>query len=260
MKQASKNFFNSFEDVNFKFSEFSGPLDLLLKLIQNKKIDILSISLSELTDQYLNILSEMLKSDINIAGEYLSMASYFIKRKSNYLLPNPEEDIDIEEEERLEKWKLIQRLYEYQKYKDLAPVLEKKFDEKSHNFSKKPENIDFLQNYYNQNIKYRNDYIDYKDLDIEQIYEAMSAFWNRNLLKNKKMTMLIEEIDPLERQKEILESLNKNNEPISLKDNCKGFSVRYLLVTFLAILEMAMKGLIFIKKSKNNDDIIMIKR
>lgn len=242
---------------NFNLSEFSGPLDLLLKLVRDKKIDLMEIKLVDLMDQYLVMLESLIKNNINIAGEYLVIASYFIKLKSRLLLPNiSDEDIDIEEFERLEKMKLIARLNEYHRYNQLIPPLLKKFESGKKFLAKSSTDISFLNDYYEKNMKYLNDYTNYSDLNINLLYEMMNELWLKNQNKNKEMIITLDEIDPEEQKKMVLEMLI-NNKKISLFQICSGYSVRYFLVTFITILEMCMKGIIKIKKSANNKDIII---
>ena len=101
-----------------KLPEFEGPMDLLLHLIRENKVDIYDIPISLITGQYLQYIEIMKELDLEIAGEFLVMAATLIQIKSRMLLP-PEEEAVAEEMEdpRLE---LVQRLLEYQAYKDAA--------------------------------------------------------------------------------------------------------------------------------------------
>ncbi len=101
-----------------KLDVFEGPLDLLLYLIKKNKIDIYNIPIALITDQYLQYL-EMLRSlNLDLAGEYLVLASTLIHIKSRMLLPADEEsEAEEEGDPRLE---LVQQLIEYQSYKEAA--------------------------------------------------------------------------------------------------------------------------------------------
>jgi segregation and condensation protein A len=103
---------------------FEGPLDLLLHLIQKNELDITNIPIALITEQYLEYLKLMKVLNLDIAGEYLLMASTLLFIKSKTLLPiSPEEGEEEEEDPRAE---LMRRLLEYQKYKEAASELEKR--------------------------------------------------------------------------------------------------------------------------------------
>lgn len=100
---------------------FDGPLDLLLHLIRVQEIDIYNIPIARITDQYLEFLRRMEQMDLNIAGDFLVMAATLIEMKSNFLLPRP--DPPAEEDGPDPRDELVQRLLEYEKYKEVAALL-----------------------------------------------------------------------------------------------------------------------------------------
>ena len=99
---------------------FEGPLDLLLYLIQRQNISILDIPIAEITKQYINYIDLMKELQLELAGEYLLMASMLAEIKSRMLLPRPEE-IQEEEDPRAE---LVRRLQEYERYKEAAEEID----------------------------------------------------------------------------------------------------------------------------------------
>lgn len=101
-----------------KLEIFEGPLDLLLHLIKENRLDIYDIPIAKITEQYLQYLEIMKLLDLNIAGEFLVMAATLIHIKSQMLLP-PEERTP-EEEEQDPRDALVQRLLEYSKFKNAA--------------------------------------------------------------------------------------------------------------------------------------------
>ncbi|MGE5893201.1 MAG: segregation and condensation protein A [bacterium] len=109
---------------NIKVPVFEGPLDLLLHLIREHKIDIYDIPIALITGQYLQYLEMMKELNLEIAGEFLVMAATLIHIKSRMLLP-ADETVSVEEQEdpRLE---LVQRLLEYQALKEAALSLREK--------------------------------------------------------------------------------------------------------------------------------------
>ena len=110
-------------DYTFRLEGFEGPLDLLLHLIQKNELDIFNIPIALVTEQYLEYLQLMKVLNLDVAGEYLLMASTLLHIKSKMLLPKSLEGEEEEEDPRAE---LIRRLLEYQKYKQAAGDLEKR--------------------------------------------------------------------------------------------------------------------------------------
>ncbi len=107
-----------------RLNVFEGPLDLLLHLIKKNELSITDIPIALITDQYLEYLKLMKVLNLDIAGDYLLMASTLLHIKSKMLLPSPPEDEEEEGED--PRAELVRRLLEYQKYKEAAVELEKR--------------------------------------------------------------------------------------------------------------------------------------
>src|SRR5512136_2884575 len=108
----------------FRLKGFEGPLDLLLHLILKNELDIFNIPISLITEQYLEYLQWMKVLNLDVAGEYLLMASTLLHIKSRMLLPKSSEAEEEEEED--PRAELVRRLLEYQRYKQAAGELEKR--------------------------------------------------------------------------------------------------------------------------------------
>lgn len=116
-------------DQVFELENFRGPLDLLLHLIREQEMEVLDVDLSKLCDQYLAAVELMQAVDINLAGEFLVMASTLVLIKSRVLLPR-EEEVNLEEE--LDPGdELIQQLLEYRKFKTLSLELGRRADDRA---------------------------------------------------------------------------------------------------------------------------------
>ena len=115
--------FDTGSDYTFRLEGFEGPLDLLLHLIQKNELDIFNIPIAVITEQYLEYLQLMKVLNLDMAGEYLLMASTLLHIKSRMLLPKSSEGEEEEEDPRAE---LVRRLLEYQRYKQAAGELEKR--------------------------------------------------------------------------------------------------------------------------------------
>jgi len=113
-------------DPNFRIElpNFEGPLDLLLHLIRKHELDILDLPIAFITDKYLEYLELLQGLNLDIASEYLVMAATLAHIKSKMLLPRPPEDQDDDDLDELDpRAELIRRLLEYQKYKTVAADL-----------------------------------------------------------------------------------------------------------------------------------------
>jgi segregation and condensation protein A len=108
-----------------KLEIFEGPLDLLLYLVRKDHLNIYDIPIAKVTEQYLEYLDLMQLLDLNIAGEFLVIAAELMKIKSKMLLP-AEETAGSEEEQADPRAELLQRLLEYEKFKQIAESLREK--------------------------------------------------------------------------------------------------------------------------------------
>ena len=134
-----------------KIDNFEGPLDLLCHLIDKNKMNIYDINLSEITDQYIDYLKEQEKLNLEIASEFLVMASTLLYIKSKNLLPKQEE-----EEEEITEEELIRRIIEYKKFKEISKVLKQNYLEYSNRYYKLPEEIELpkqkIEKDYDKNV------------------------------------------------------------------------------------------------------------
>src|SRR5688572_1367468 len=112
-------------DYKVKFDVFEGPLDLLLYLIKKDEVDIYDVNLTQLATQFIEYIELMRILDLEIAGEFLVMASTLMYIKSRELLP-VDQQVQPEGEEEGEdpRWELIRQLVEYKKFKDAAVQLQ----------------------------------------------------------------------------------------------------------------------------------------
>jgi segregation and condensation protein A len=112
-------------EYKVKFEVFEGPLDLLLYLIKKEEVDIYEVNLTSLATQFIEYIETMRLLDLEIAGEFLVMASTLMYIKSRELLP-VEQQVQVEGEEDGEdpRWELIRQLVEYKKFKDAAVRLQ----------------------------------------------------------------------------------------------------------------------------------------
>ncbi len=141
-----------------KLDNFEGPLDLLCHLVDKNKMDIAKVNISEITDQYIEYLKIMEYSKLEIASEFLVMASTLVYLKSKSLLPN-----EVEDEAELTEEELIRRIIEYKKYKEISKTFKERYEIFSKRFERLPEKIELpkqvLDKKYDWNViveKYSN--------------------------------------------------------------------------------------------------------
>src|SRR5699024_5097357 len=113
------------QKLNLVLTDFEGPIDLLLHLIKESKVDIYDIPIAQITQQYIDYLKSMKVLELDIAGDYLVMASTLMSIKSKMLLPQAPDEIEdeIQEDPRDE---LVSQLLTYQTYKRVAAYFEEK--------------------------------------------------------------------------------------------------------------------------------------
>lgn len=108
--------------IRVQLQQFEGPLDLLLYLIRKEEMDIFNINIVEITKQYFEYIKLMKEFDLEVAGDFIAMASTLIHIKSKMLLPQYDENGEIVEQEDPRK-ELVQKLLEYEKFKEASKAL-----------------------------------------------------------------------------------------------------------------------------------------
>ena len=151
-----------------KLGTFEGPFHLLVYLIENARMDIYDIKISEITGQYIAYLEEMKKMDVAVGSEFMVLAAQLIEIKTRMLLPR-NTDIGegiVEEDPRAV---LVEKILEYRKFKEVARILEERESEAVRVFEKPQEDIS----------EYQNQPDEYLNLDIEQFIRAFKGFLHR---------------------------------------------------------------------------------
>ncbi len=212
-------------------TKFDGPLDLMLHLIKEQQLDIFDLDMEVLTDQYIKYLHEMEKLELEIESEYLVELATLIEYKSKKLLPKKAEELEDDYEED-PKERIVRRLLEYQKYKEVSNELYEAFNERQEQFAK-PLSIDNINNNLVDEQKLEGNPYD--------LLKAMTKVLRRlQLSKPIETKLTAKEISTEDRILEIksrLSSLPSTFSFDNLVDDCH--SVHEVIVTFLAILDMA---------------------
>jgi len=131
-------------EYKVKFEVFEGPLDLLLYLIKKEEVDIYEVNLTSLATQFIEYIETMRMLDLEIAGEFLVMASTLMYIKSRELLPvDQQAQVEDEDEGEDPRWELIRQLVEYKKFKDAAAQLQTLEARQENVFARQPGKIEF---------------------------------------------------------------------------------------------------------------------
>ena len=124
----------SLDGFRAELEVFSGPLDLLLHLVKQDEVDILEVSLADVTDRYLAAVRTMQAFDVNVAAEFLVVAATLMEVKSRSLLPPLELDDDEDEED--PGTELVRRLLEYKEFREAADDLGARAQERADRFAR----------------------------------------------------------------------------------------------------------------------------
>ena len=131
-------------EYKVKFDVFEGPLDLLLYLIKKEEVDIYAVNLTRIATQFIEYVEVMRQLDLDIAGEFLVMASTLMYIKSRELLPvDLQAQVEDEEDGEDPRWELIRQLVEYKKFKDAAAELQTLENRQENVFARLPAKIEF---------------------------------------------------------------------------------------------------------------------
>jgi len=212
---------------------FEGPLDLLLYLIRKENLDILDIPMAPLTRQYLEYVEAMRSKNLELAAEYLVMAAMLMEIKSRLLLPRPPSAEAVEEDPRAE---LVRRLLEYERMKKAAQALDE--------LPQLGRDVVAISVWIEKTVSER-----LPDVDPGDLAEA----W-RGLLYRARMSkhhhISREELSVRAHMSGILRVLRERRvlEFAELFDPARGVPV--LVVTFLALLELARELLVEITQSE----------
>lgn len=224
-----------------KINNFEGPLDLLCHLIDKNKMDISDINLSEISEQYIEYLKEQEELNLEIASEFLVMASTLLYLKSKKLLPKQEE-----ETEELTEEELIKRIIEYKKYKEISKVFKNNYIIYSNRIFKNEEKIKLPKKKIEK--KYEKDLIPkiYKEL-----IERNKVRLNKNA-KNIEKIAIVENYTVASKVKEMFKLLIKQkrfvfNKVFSVDKKSK----QEVITAFSGLLELSRRD----KVKTEQDDL-----
>lgn len=225
---------------------FDGPLDLLLHLIKEQDIDIYDIKIEDITKQYLDYIRHMKELNLEIASEYLVMASELIEMKSKMLLPKKKEkeDDDYEEDPRE---LLIERLLAYKRYKEVTSEFKDLELTRKMVFTREPDNLN----------RYVKEDENSEELGVADLIDAFN-----NLLKRKELDRPIatkiakKELSVAEKVNKI-KNILRNKKRINFEDIFEVSTKEEVIISFLSVLEMVKKDEILLTQEGNFKNIVI---
>ncbi len=227
-----------------RISNFEGPLDLLLDLIQNSKLDITEISLSSITDQYLLYLKTLQLFTVDIASEFFVIAATLVYIKTKRLLPN----LKNEDDEIFDEKELIEKLKEYKKYKYIARIL----------WQKKEEGDIYYSKGYQANPMYKTNEFNEDNIQIGDLLQVLNRY--KGAFIRKAIPIKRREVNVEEKMNLILSILNIKKmikfSELAMMEKTKVDKV----ATFLGSLELSFRQKVLLKQLELFRDIDILQR
>lgn len=232
-------------EYKFTINDFEGPLDLLLHLIKQSNINIYDINIEEIAIQYLNFINSKENINLNIASEYLIMAAELMEIKSKMLLPkqkdeNNEEEIDPKEN-------LINKLLEYNKYKNIIPQFQELKSERDNFYTKNPDDLTNLE----------KEVIINESSDLNLLIDALNKFLNTQKLKQPLNTTITKKEYSIAQRNIEIKNILKVKKNVNFLELFDIITKEYIVITFLSILDLAKKNEIIIEQDKNFNTILL---
>lgn len=237
---------------NIRLSNFEGPLDLLLFFIKRDELDIYDIPIASITKEFLEYVQVMELLDLELAGEFVVMASVLVQIKAQMLLPR-EEKVGLEGEvldEDDPRAELVKRLLEYKRYKEAADTMSVQAEEQRYILYRQvfeAEEIHAAQNGA------------YKNATLFDLLKALKRAVDKAPMAANPHVVTKYPITVEEKAAELMHTL-RVRKTIRFFELVGGLVKIHLVVTFLAILELAKNHLISIQQDELFEDIIIVKR
>ncbi len=233
------------DDYKFKLREFEGPLDLLVHLIKITKIDIRDIFISDITEQYLEMMKEIDDVDVEKASEFIDMSATLLEIKSKHLLPREPEFVDEEDPEE----RLFRQIEEYKLFKEQSEKLSKIED--VNRFFKEPDSTV-------GEFKYELP----EKLSLDLLVKAFSDLMQKMTIKAE----VVQEKKIVKDRFTVAQKISQIKDVLLTKKEFKftdmfedGFTRSEIINTFLALLELLKRQYITVNQEGLFDDIDIVR-
>lgn len=226
---------------------FEGPLDLLLHLIQKNEIDICEIAIAQITGEYLRMIRQWQHLNLDIASEFIVMASRLLQIKSRSLLPKREDEAGEPSED-----DLVQQLKAYQAFKNASQRLEQAMERESGGIYKDPEYLPLCQ---------KKKIVQIDPLALQHYFERMLSKYEQDHTFRDPPQPIERESYSVEDQIQVIrEALINSGKVISFSQTLKNHRRSEIVVTFQALLELYKANLICLEQEDVFGDIAISRR
>lgn len=234
------------EEYKVNLEVFEGPLDLLLYLIKKDEVDIHDIPIGRITTQYMEYLELMKILNLEIAGDFIVMASTLMLIKSRLLLPDEQRGPVEEDDEDDPRWDLVRQLVEYKKFKDAAGFLEVLEEEQENVFGREGEHVE---------LGARPD-VGMQDVGIFDLITALNEALDR-VPEEELQEIFAEQYTVAEKVDDLLER-TRSGKTISLSRLFVDMRSRQEIVcTFLAVLELIKLNRLAARQDSHFEEIVI---
>ena len=232
-----------------KIENFEGPLDLLCYLIDKNKMDISEVKIADITEQYLEYIKSSEELELEVASEFLVMATTLVLIKSKKLLPT-----QVEDEAELTEEELLQRIIEYKKYKEISKVLKEMYADNKNRFYKMPDKIELKEQKFERT---------YESTVIPEVYSALLKKNTEKIninAKNIERIAITETVSVASKVKDIFRELIRNSRFVFSKlfslNKCSKMEV---ITAFSGVLELTRRNKVEARQDELFGDIIIEK-
>ena len=242
-------------DYSIQTKKYEGPMELLFDLISRNKIDIRDISIVEITNQYMEYVDHVKSIDMDLASDFIMMATRLLEIKSRYILYVK----DKGESEQDPRQELIDQIEEYKKYRQIAEEIKDKIKEYDNRFYRQEEELEE-----------EDDNLDLSRINLDEIETLLPDLFkildqvkknDKGLEKNPNLKKIVENRTiSVEDRIKSLRSKIKEGERLSFIQSLESQDKKEVIASFLAMLELIKLKEIEIIQDKKNKDIIIIKR
>ena len=244
-------------DYSIQTKKYEGPMELLFDLISRNKIDIRDISIVEITNQYMEYVDHVKSIDMDLASDFIMMATRLLEIKSRYILYVK----DKGESEQDPRQELIDQIEEYKKYRQIAEEIKDKIKEYDNRFYRQEEELE---------LEEEDDNLDLSRINLDEIETLLPDLFKildqvkknaKGLEKTPNLKKIVENRTiSVEDRIKSLRSKIKEGERLSFIQSLESQDKKEVIASFLAMLELIKLKEIEIIQDKKNKDIIIIKR
>jgi len=228
------------EQFKVQLESFEGPLDLLLVLIQKHEMDIFTISLAKITDDYLAYIALMQQLDLDVASDYVALAATLILMKARALLPTESEEEEPQEDD---PELLLRRLEEYKRFQAVADIL-------------RTQEIHYRDVHYRKTdtAKELGDTVEFYDLNVYDLFSAFKKILSE--IGDEDSGVIRDEDWTVDEKMVELQELLQEDSRANLSDYLRLMRAKLeIIVTFLALLELIRQRRLVARQAGRHGDI-----